>query len=218
MQRYEARIIGHRELGPGAFELGLSRPAGFEFRAGQHLRLFCQGLERDYSMVSAPGDQTLALCVRTVLQGTVSRYLASVPVGTKLSFSGAHGHFTFRPSGRHAVFVATGSGIAPFVSMVRSGVEGFTLLHGARDPQDLHYRDLFAGPAVRFIACLSRGQPAPGGEAEFFPGRVTAFIERHLAPGAYDFYLCGRKEMIRDITLLVDRRFPDSLVFSEIFF
>jgi hypothetical protein len=36
--------------------------------------------------------------------------------------------------------------------------------------------------------------------------------------GLYDFSLCGREEMIRDVILLVDQRFPDSLVYTESFY
>jgi hypothetical protein len=51
-----------------------------------------------------------------------------------------------------------------------------------------------------------------------FRGNVTEYLEQHLTPGAYDFYLCGRSEMIRDVTHLIDIRFPESLVFTELFY
>ena len=49
-------------------------------------------------------------------------------------------------------------------------------------------------------------------------GRVTEYLDQHLTPGTYDFYLCGRSEMIRDVTLLIDERFPGSLVYTELFY
>jgi hypothetical protein len=52
----------------------------------------------------------------------------------------------------------------------------------------------------------------------FYYGRVTDYLYNNLAPGRYDFYLCGRREMIRDVTICVDEIFPDSLVFTEIFY
>jgi ferredoxin-NADP reductase len=48
--------------------------------------------------------------------------------------------------------------------------------------------------------------------------RVTDFLEQKLSPGSYDFYLCGRGEMVRDATHIIDRRFPGARVFSELFF
>jgi benzoate/toluate 1,2-dioxygenase reductase subunit len=44
------------------------------------------------------------------------------------------------------------------------------------------------------------------------------FLEKNLIPGRYDFYLCGRREMIRDVTFLVDEKFPGALVFTETFY
>jgi benzoate/toluate 1,2-dioxygenase reductase subunit len=102
--------------------------------------------------------------------------------------------------------------------MVRSGVRDFLLLHGVRTPEDLAYEDLFRSAAGEVVPCLTgqgSGQsPRPG----TFPGRVTAYLEANLPRRAYDFYLCGREEMIRDATLLVDEAFPGSRVYSEIFF
>ena len=66
---------------------------------------------------------------------------------------------------------------------------------------------------ARYVPCLS-GEGEPG----CFPGRVTAWSHDHLPTGCYDFYLCGSRHMVRDMTALVDERFPGSRVFTEIFF
>jgi benzoate/toluate 1,2-dioxygenase reductase subunit len=188
------------------------------FRAGQHIRLQSQGLDRDYSLTSGPEDAPLALLIRHVAEGALTPFLASLEPGSELAFSGPRGHFAFRPSDRPAVFVATGTGIAPFAAMARSGMRDFLLLHGVRAPEDLCYEDLFLSAAGEVVHCLTgRGSgqsPRPGA----FPGRVTAYLEAKLARRAYDFYLCGREEMIRDVTLLVDEAFPGSRVYAEIFF
>lgn len=117
-----------------------------------------------------------------------------------------------------AVFVATGTGIAPFVSMARSGAEGFVLLHGVRTSADLYYERISRAAAGSYVPCLSRGSNVSSVRHEVFFGRVNEYIEGHLPQRRYDFYLSGRGEMIRDVTLLVDDLFPDSRVYSEIFF
>jgi len=208
-------LTGRRFLSAATLELSLARPDSFSFEAGQSLRLFHAGAERDYTMISGPREPGLTLLVRLVPDGKVSSFLAEAPLGTPLRCSGPLGRLLFRPSDRGPVFVATGTGIAPFVSMVRSGVRGFTVLYGVRTPEELHYEDELARAADRLVACLSRGVSAGPNR---FPGRVTGFVRSHLPAGAYDFYLCGRGEMIRDVTYLVDERFPGSRVFSEPFF
>jgi len=150
--------------------------------------------------------------------GALTPFLSTLEPGSEIAFSGPRGHFTFRPSDRPAVFVATGTGVAPFAAMVRCGVTGFLLLHGVRAPEDLYYEDLFRAAAGKVVPCLTgqgAGQPP---RPEAFPGRVTAYLETNLPRKAYDFYVCGREEMIRDVTLLVDEAFPGSRIYAEIFF
>jgi ferredoxin-NADP reductase len=47
---------------------------------------------------------------------------------------------------------------------------------------------------------------------------VSEYVKSHLPARAYDFYLCGNENMVRDVTYLVDERFPGSRVYTEIFF
>jgi ferredoxin-NADP reductase len=47
---------------------------------------------------------------------------------------------------------------------------------------------------------------------------VTEYLQQHLPPAPYDFYLCGRREMIRDVTWLADEQYPDSRIYSETFY
>jgi len=54
--------------------------------------------------------------------------------------------------------------------------------------------------------------------AEFFQGTVTHYLGQELEPKTYDFYLCGRNEMIRDVTWLIDERFAGSMVYTELFY
>lgn len=217
-KEYRSVLLGTRWLTARTFEVRLCRPEGFSFRAGQNIRLRCKGLERDYSVTAGAQDADLALCIRRVPQGALTPCLAGLDPGSELVFTGPHGHFTFRPSDRPAVFVATGTGIAPFVAMARSGVKGFLLLHGVREPEELYYEELFRGVATGVVPCLTGCGPEENPRADGFCGRVTAYLEAHLPRRTYDFYLCGREEMIRDVTLLVDEAFPGSRVYSEIFF
>lgn len=215
---YSAKMLKRGRLSKKAFEVELARPPRFEFFPGQRIRIVDQELERDYSLISIPGDSTLAFCVRHVQTGGMASRLAGVETGTKIRFTGPHGYFSFRPSRRPAVLVATGTGIAPFVSIARSGVSGFTLLHGVRSAGELYYAHVFRRAAKNYVPCLTGSESAPETALPAFRGRVTRYLEEYLAPGVYDFYLCGRSEMIRDVTILVDERFAGSRIYSEAFF
>jgi NAD(P)H-flavin reductase len=212
---YFSELREKRWLSAKTFELVLSRPPSFEFRPGQRIRFIHQNLERDYSLVSAPGQPTLGLCVRLVEGGMFSPLLHAAAIGSRFNFTGPHGYFYFQPSQRPAIFVATGTGIAPFCAMARAGVTGFTLLHGVSSPEDLYYKELFRSTAKLYVPCLPDITEAP---VNSFKGRVSGYLANHLPPGPYDFYLCGRRDMIRDVILLVDAQFQGSLVYTEIFY
>ena len=217
-QVYAVRLLKRQRLDGGTFEFTLSRPNGFSFRAGQCVRFEHPSGERDYSLVNGQAAAELQLCVRIISDGQFSPRLAHAAINSRFDISGPHGYFIHQPAERPAIFVASGTGIAPFVAMARSGIREFTLLHGAREADGLFYQAELRAAAAHYVACLSGAAAAGGVPPEAFAGRVTAYLAAHLTPGAYDFYLCGRSEMIRDVTLLVDRRFPASLVRSEIFF
>ena len=211
---YTADIIAHRWLSKKTFEIKLNRPEAFNFNPGQRISLKHETVERDYSLASSPDEPHLTLCIRHVAGGLLSQLLGDAKTGSRISFYGPHGYFTFKPSERPAVLVASGTGIAPFRSMVRSGITPEFILHGVETSADLYYTDELQPAAVSYVPCLSQSSKSQ----TYFNGRVTDYLQRHLPPKNYDFYLCGAREMIRDVTLLVDEVFEDSLVYTEAFY
>ncbi len=209
---FTTRLRDRTWLSEKAFQVALDRPGGFRFLSGQSIRIVNGPAERDYSLACAPDSELLMLCVRHVPHGILSTFLAEAPLGASLTFTGPHGYFLFQNSSRPPVFVATGAGVAPFFSMVGAGVSGFTLLHGARTANELYYEMHLRAASALYVPCLSEGNAAG-----CFSGRVSDWAAEHLSPRAYDFYLCGSREMIRDVTRLADERFPGSLVHTEIF-
>ncbi len=91
------------------------------------------------------------------------------------------------------------------------------MLHGVRAPSELYYGELFRSVSKRYVPCLSGIAADEGLPGEAFRGRVTEYLKNRLEPGVYDFYLCGRSEMVRDVIFLVDELLPGSLVYTEIF-
>ena len=217
-QIYTSKILDRLWLTDRVFEIRLSKPSGFRFLPGQRVRLLRGAIHRDYSLITSPNDPTLALCLKKIEGGEYSPVLASAEAGTTISFTGPLGYFIYRPSEKPPVFVATGTGIAPFLSMVRTGIADFTLLHGVHQAKSLYYRDIFRRAARLYIPCLGADTGEAGSVDNVFRGRVSHYLAEHLPARAYDFYLCGRQEMIRDVTLLVDERFPGSLIYTEVFY
>ena len=211
-------LLKRRWLSKNTFEIELTRPAAFEFKAGHTICFIHESMERYYSLLTTPDDPTLALCVFYVPHGSFSHVLAHAEIGTRFNVSGPHGYFIFKPSARSPVFVATGTGIAPFVSFARSGIKNFILFHEATSAGELYYRAYFKKLESVYHPCLPEEKSATAKPEGMFQGHVAACIKTHLSRGTYDFYLCGHREMIRNVTLLVDDRFPGSHVYTEVFF
>ena len=208
-------MIDRRWLSKRTCEITFSKPSSYNIKSGQRIRIYYRDLARDYTPVSAPQDTVITFCIRKIETGKLTPVLSTTEIGTRFDIAAPDGYFTFKPSDRPALFVATGTGIAPFCAMARSGVTGFTLLHGVDDPEDLYYRSMFETAAKLYIPCISNDYPL---STAHFRGRVTDYLQKHLRPAAYDFYLCGRGEMIRDVTWLADERYPGSLLYSELFY
>ena len=213
---HTATLVARQQIGPGIVELKLSRPSDFVFLPGQYMRFDMGGYQRDYTVVSAVDAQTLDFCVAVVEGGRFSHDIMAADIGGRLSVSGPHGHFVYQGgAGRSSVFAATGTGVAPYVAFCRNGVTDALLLHGVRTPGGLIYGNTLA-PAMRaYVPCISRHRSTHSHPAAMFSGRVTHYLERQLKPGTYDFYLCGRRAMIRDATAIIDQRFGDSRLFIE---
>ncbi len=216
MKEYSAKLRNKRWLSKKSFELTLEKPSDFTFQSGQRITVEKNNLERDYTPVSSPDEDHLKLLIKVVEGGNLSVVLSKANPGEILKFKGPHGYFIFRYSNRRPLFVATGTGIAPFVSMSNTGVTGFMMLHGVERSEQLYYKNSVRRAASEYIPCISRG--GADNNTDLYPGRVTGYIENEVTGKNYDFYLCGGVDMIRDVTVLVDELFPDSKIYSEQFY
>jgi benzoate/toluate 1,2-dioxygenase reductase subunit len=215
---YSVALTRRRRLTSETFELHFTRPPGFAFKPGQKITLIKENIRRDYSLISSPQARELTICVRHVSSGQLTPILDQAEVGDRFQITPPFGFFLYNSTDQRCVFVATGTGIAPFVAFARSGVRGFCLLHGVRAIEQLYYRDVLRQLVESYLPCISDVVKTSDSDFPAFSGRVTDYLEKTLPPGRYDFYLCGRSDMIRDATRIIDRRFSDSRVFTETFY
>ena len=211
-------LLRRRWLSKKAFEIELTRPPALEFQAGQTMSFIHDSMKRYYSLTSTPADPTLVFCIYHVPQGKFSPFLADARIGSSFQVSGPHGYFTFSRSERPPIFIATGTGVAPFVSFARSGVTDFTLLHQAISADELYYRSYFQKNTPRYFPCLVEPPIEESTLSNVFCDNISECIRKNLRPGSYDFYLCGEREMIQEVTRLVDETYPESRLYTEVFF
>ena len=180
------------------------------FRAGQYVNVTVnvEGVRtsRPYSISSAPGVQRLELTVRDKPGGFVAPYLFSeLKVGDVLETTGPAGHFYYEPliDGKDLVFLAGGSGITPFMSMIRDTLERqrplrINLLYGSRTPEDVIFKAEFVELAAahsNFTFSLAISEPPEGYEG--LKGFLDSTLIRQLVGDikGKTFYLCGPRAM-----------------------
>ncbi len=208
-------LISRQWLAPGILEFRLHKPSDYAFIPGKYARFMMDGYQRDYTMVSDPESDTLDFCIAVVDRGRFSNQIMTAEIGTEFEVSRPRGHFVYQSVANPAVFVATGTGVAPFVAFYRSGVSDALLLHGAGSTGRLVYRDLLAPGLRDYIPCIRQLDAENSKPTGVYSGRVTDYLQEQLEPGIYDFYLCGRRSMIRDAAAIIDRQFGESRLFIE---
>lgn len=194
----------------------LIEPDHVTFKAGQYVYLDFphegKTATRAYSICSAPIQrERLCLVANLVTGGPGSHYFFGLTEDTAVHLRGPTGQFVLdEQTARDYCFIATGTGIAPLYSMIRSLCErGATkpmrLLWGLRSERDLYYQDTLSAladrhPNFRFTTTLS--QPSNGWRGSV--GRVTAVLP-HVVESVdnLDVYLCGSHHMIAEVKTLL---------------
>jgi len=169
-----------------------------------------RSVTRAYSVCSAPGSNRFELCLNRVAKGSFSPHLFGLNPGDEVPIEGPLGYFTLRRPTADSLMVATGTGIAPFRSMLldprtlASG-EQFTLVLGARLEHGLLYRGEFEElarrhPNFRFVPVLSRPEATWKGRV----GHVQPHVLELLGENRdIDVYICGLKAMVDDMRRLL---------------
>src|SRR5579884_1380889 len=97
-----------------------------DFKPGQFVSftevLHDKKVTRAYSIASPPDGNRFELCLNRVQEGMFSPWLFAMKPGDEVEMKGPLGYFVVRNPGRDVIFVATGTGIAPFRSMLKAHV------------------------------------------------------------------------------------------------
>ena len=228
-----AALAGRRDLGAGLALFRIAPDAPVRFEAGQHTTLALPGpegaiLERPFSVASPPSAREVEFLVRRQSRrdDDFVETLFALVDGARVSLGPTFdGEVTIertvgRDDPRARILVAAGTGIAPFLSIVRAaGDDGRTVvLHGARDPDEFAAHEIFESIlGGRYVRALSGGAPAWRGfrgrvETFFDPGRIDA-VERaaglragELDPSRAVVFVCGFRGTIAGTLLRLRER------------
>lgn len=143
-----AEVTAVEQVASETVRLEAKVPQAVVFEPGQYVRITPAGADyhRSYSMANVPGTDRLQFFIRLVPGGAFSEWLAGAKAGDPVELSSPHGTFFLRHEERPRLFVAGGTGVAPFLSMLRAmaahpPAHRTTFLIGARTPGHLFALD-----------------------------------------------------------------------------
>ncbi|SMP66523.1 benzoate 1,2-dioxygenase electron transfer component BenC [Noviherbaspirillum suwonense] len=205
--RHEGSIAAVARLSDStiAFSIRLDQGDGVGFLPGQYVNVEIPGtqLTRSYSFSSPPGAGDAAFVVRNVPGGRMSNYLVEeAQAGQRIGFTGPFGSFYLREVVRPALFLAGGTGIAPFLSMLEAlAAQGCShpvrMVFGVtfdRDLVALEQLDAIAAklPGFEYRTCVVDAESSHARK-----GYVTEHVDAEwLNDGDVDVYLCGPVAMV----------------------
>lgn len=216
-------------LTPTVFRIQFTTEPGFSFEAGQYVSIVVPGLgpggrdlRRPYSISSPTQSRTIELCIKTVPGGPGSQWIGQRKAGDTFKAFAPYGSFTLKtPPERELVFLATGTGISPFRSMIlsRPTPRPVTVLIGVSTPDELLYQaELSKQPGVAYIPCVSQPNAAWTG----YQGRITSYLRERFETSQIqvsDFYACGNGAMIDEAkALLLERGLTPDRFLREIYY
>lgn len=215
-----AQIIKRIDHTPDLWSIKLEKKPNYNFKSGQYITIGVDGLERPYSIVSAPDEPFIELFVERIPPeegGQLTPVLHKLKQGDTVSMRPSpKGLFLMEPKYKAQVMVCTVTGIAPFMSMLRDhfakGRSGnhFYILHGGSYFDELVYSDELRQIAaahpqdVTYVPTVSRPKEERNKGWEGEAGRVNLVLDRalekfHLVPAETIIYVCGHPGMIEDV-------------------
>jgi len=230
---FDATVLSVHHWTDRLFSFTTTRDPSFRYQSGQFtmigLNVEGRPLLRAYSMVSPHYQETLEFLSIKVPDGPLTSRLQHIQVGdTVLVGRKASGTLLTQnlTPGRHLYLLSTGTGLAPFMSVIRDPdvyeqFEKVVLVHGCRQVQELAYSDLIEHDLPRdeyFGEAVSSKllyYPTVTREAFRHQGRIPTLMETErlthdlglpaLSAANDRFMLCGSPEMLRDTRALFDR-------------
>lgn len=205
-----------KQLTENTFILSLPK-CRFKFVAGQHISLSIKGdyQSREYSIYSAEESSNLQVLVKEVEGGYFSPKLKHLKAGDMVEVHGPFGKFGLDEKKRNThqhIFIASGTGIAPFHSMVKTNPDlNYKLILGVRYANEAYGIEEY--DRKRFTLCTSRDENSD------FNGRLTEYLKITEFDKNTCFYLCGNSDMIFDaMEILKTKGFDRESVTVEVYF
>ncbi len=222
----EETVLWVKQHNERLITFAITRPEAFRFAAGQFARLgFVDGagyIWRAYSIVSAEYEETLEFFAVLIPDGPMSAYLAKLAAGdTILLDKNATGFLLPErfADGEDLVMLSTGSGVAPFLSMLQQTnvwqqFKRIVLVHSVSHADELIFAERIANwqthPLIEdfygqltYVPVVTREPNVPNALHQRLPvllldGELAKYVGIEFSPEKTRFLLCGNPAMVKD--------------------
>lgn len=204
-------------------------PKEIIFTPGQYLILKIQNKSRLYSITSSNKNKNyFDLLIKIIPNGLASNYFLNLKIEEEVHFFGPAGLFKLKENLNKKIFLATSTGIAPFLSMIRSKNYNFEseyfLFWGLRYKKDIYFIDELKNIRKKsynkfnFKICLSQEKTILNDNEYLVSGRINIGLEKFIKKNYYlksDFYICGGSNFVQEIKIYLEKIGIDK---NQIFF
>jgi ferredoxin/flavodoxin---NADP+ reductase len=212
LQKYS--LTNNEEISPGVHVISFLRD--LEFLPGQVVKIAIDNnhAPRIYSICSGNSEEEIKILFNIKDDGFLTPKLATMIPGEKILVSKPYG--SFLGTEEKAWLIATGTGIAPFYSMLKSGLsQQKKLIHGVRNLNQLYFEDEIEEMlGDNYVRCCS-GESS----CNTFPGRVTHYLDETQIFPDVKYYICGQALMVVEVRdLLIQKGIGFKNIMAEIYF
>lgn len=210
----EVTLSNNEEISNGVHLISFKR--NFNFKSGQVIKIGIDRVQppRIYSICSGNHENEIRILFNIKDDGFLTPRLASFIPGDKIFVSKPYGSFS--GSSEPAWCIATGTGIAPFYSMFKTGLlKNKKLIHGVSFLNQFYFEDeLDYAMKDNYIRCCSRET-----SCDVYPGRVTKYLAEIQEFPVIKYYICGSAIMVVEVRdLLIGKGVSFENIIAEIYF
>lgn len=237
-QKFTATVVSKEKISAKVYLVRFSVPETLTFVAGQTMMMYVTpGVNRVMSISSSPYETGMIEMIHDVSPGGPgSQWTMGAKIGDTIQMMAPLGRFVLSETALSKVFVATGTGVAPYYSMLRQllapiqsgsansfqlSAKPIALYWGLRYEADMFWQKEFEEmqkdvPEFTFSLSLSQASSSWSGKR----GHVTEAVIKNIEIFRNsEFYLCGNKKMVREMTeQLLSNNIEKERIFSELFF
>lgn len=218
------KLLKKEYINPNLFKIFFEKK-NLEFIPGQHFSLSIPGksINREYSSYTSPKDKEIGFLVRRVEGGIMTNLLDKMEVGEEINIYGPYGSFVLKDeylNSKQIIFIASGTGVAPFVSIKKSFVlNNYKLFVGIREKKDIADSDIFSED--KSFYSISREKDLY--QNNHYIGRVNAQLKNIEFIENYQnsiYMICGNSYMISDVydILVKEKNINPNSIITESFF